>query len=209
VLVAPAGLLRPDHISTSSKLVYGNLLPQSLVNYYVGRRLRSRPTASAASGNPETTGAAKAAESEVPHPAHAADSKAPIFPERPRISPANAVAWQVDAHPGFLPSFISSIKHAPIANQHDRWRLIGSRQAAQRASAEPEKAQGLEEGKVLVLLGKQDNVIIASEVEEDGTKALGKENVKMVKLEGAHDLPIVNAKGCVDAINEFWSTGSS
>ena len=155
-------------------------------------------------GNPEATGPAKAAESEVPHPALAANSQAPLFVDRPGISPANAVAWQLDAHPGFLASFISSIKYAPVSREHERWRLIGSRQSARSESEDAETVGlGLKEGKVLILLGKQDQVIVASEVEEDATEVLGKENVKCVTLEGAHDLPIVNAQGCVDAILEF------
>lgn len=212
ILIAPAGLMRPSHITTSSKLVYGNMLPRSLVNYYVGRRMRRSPTASARSGNPEATsrtGAIEAAESEVlEHPAHAANSLAPIFAGRPRISPAHAVEWQLDAHPGFLAVFISSIQHAPITGEHDRWKLIGSRQAAGKASSDPEKTQMLKEGRVLILLGKQDNVVIADEVEADATEALGVENVSVVKLDGGHDLPIVNAQGCVDAMMGFWDAAS-
>ena len=233
VLIAPSGLLRPKHISAKSKLLYGNLLPQSLINYYVGNRLRGGPpsvwrqnsnSTGSNSGNPEatTTGAIQAAESEAPstspssHPAQAPNSSAPIFPDRPAISPANAVGWQVDAHPGFVPAFISSIQHAPITEQHERWRLIGHRQEAARTSSnnKPDALQSsgaaaaagvaLKEKKVLILLGKQDSVIIADEVEEDASKAMGKENVEVVRLEGGHDVPIVGAKECGEAIATFW-----
>ncbi|KAK5126751.1 hypothetical protein LTR85_009685 [Meristemomyces frigidus] len=212
ILVAPSGLLRPSHISSSSKLMYGNLLPQSFVNYYVGRRLKGSPSAPASSGNPESTnddktGAAEAAESEVPaHPAYSANSMSPIFSDRPRISPAHAVAWQIDAHPGFVAAFISSIKYAPITGEHGRWKLIGSRQVAQKTSSQPEKKQALKEDKVLILLGKQDTVIVADEVDDDARKAMGDDNVEVVKLEGGHDLPIVHAQGCVDAIAAFWKS---
>lgn len=208
VLIAPAGLIRPGHFSTSSKLLYGGLLPESVVNYFIYRRLKGRTVGPL--GNRKAVGGSKTtpaqvAEAEVPapHPALAADSMASLFPNRPGISPANAVGWQVDAHPGFLASFISSIKHAPIANQHERWKLIGRRQEAQRASSTTQ--EGLEGGKVLILLGKQDSTIISDELAEDATKALGRENVQVVKLEGGHDVPIVNAQGCVDAIVDFWS----
>jgi len=211
VLIAPAGLMRPSRISRSSKLLYGGLFPEVLVNYLISRRLESGQTAPPGMEKPKGSGEtpiapADAAQSEVPsHPAHAANSLASIFPDRPGISPARAVSWQLHAHPGFLAAFISSIKYAPVGASHERWRLIGARQTAQRASAEPEqKVQGLQQGKVLILLGKQDAVIISDEVEEDATVVLGQENVKVVKLEGAHDVPIVNAKGCVDAILEFW-----
>ncbi|KAI7642258.1 hypothetical protein KC319_g13121, partial [Hortaea werneckii] len=207
--------------------------PQSLIHYYVGNRLRGGPpsvwrqnssSTGSSSGNSEatTTGAIQAAESEVPstspssHPAQAPNSSAPIFPDRPTISPANAVGWQVDAHPGFVPAFISSIQHAPITEQHERWRLIGHRQEAARISSnnKPDALHSsgaaaaagvaLKEKKVLILLGKQDSVIIADEVEEDASKAMGKENVEVVRLEGGHDVPIVGAKECGEAIATFW-----
>ncbi|TKA75058.1 hypothetical protein B0A55_05999 [Friedmanniomyces simplex] len=213
VLIAPSGLIRPKHISLTSKLLYGDLLPQWLVKFYVANRLKGRPPIPFArtekSGNPEATvDLAKAADSEVPdsnskHPALAANSEAALFPERPGISPANTVAWQLDAHPGFLPAFISSIQHAPVTNQHDRWRLIGSRQSARGETSDPGSVQALKQGKVLILLGEQDQVIVADEVEEDATRVLGAENVECVRLEGGHDVPIVNARGCVDAIITF------
>ncbi|KAK3674987.1 hypothetical protein LTR78_005331 [Recurvomyces mirabilis] len=204
VLIAPSGLIRHHHISQSSRLLYGSLLPQSLVNYYVRKRLGGDPETKPATTN-TTPLPAKAIEAEVPeHPALAADSSVPLFVDRPGISPAKAVAWQLDAHPGFLQAFISSIRYAPIRDEHERWSIIGLRQeAARSASAQDAKDESLKEGKVLILLGKQDQVIVAAEVEEDATVALGKENVECVTLHGGHDVPIINARGCVDAILGF------
>jgi pimeloyl-ACP methyl ester carboxylesterase len=219
VLVAPGGLIRPQHFSGSSKLLYGGLLPKVVTEYLIYRRIkggnaipkRSKAAKSSLPQPGEKIAPADAAEAEVPdHPAHANDSLAAIFPGRPNISPANTVSWQVDAHPGFLPSFISSIKHAPVTNEHERWRLIGRRLSAQRASPNPEaQKQGLREGKVLVLLGKTDAVIVPDETAEDAKGALGEENVRVVEVEGAHDVPIVNPEGCVRAMVEFWDEGES
>lgn len=209
ILIAPGGLIRPYHISRSSKLLYGNLLPSFVVNYFVRRRLgggsSSRPKAKGDASGKSTTTPADVAESEVPpHPAHARDSNAPIFPGRPGLSIADAVAWQLDSHPGFLPSFISSIQHAPVSREHERWKGLGERLDAQRAAKGSSEAPGLDEGRVLVILGVQDSVIVADEFEEDITNVLGKENVEVVRLEGGHDVPIVNSGGCVDAIEKFW-----
>lgn len=215
ILIAPGGLLRPNRISRSSKLLYGNLLPGCVARYFVGRRLRGGSATPHGIGRKEKesqdppTDPPNVAESEVPdHPAHARDSDAPLFPECPELSIARAVSWQVDAHPGFLRSFISSIKYSPVSYEHDRWRLIGNRCSARRISAEPEKLPGLDEDKVLIIFGAQDPVVVADETEEDATAALGKENVKVVRLEGAHDVPVVNSRGCVDAITEFWGGNS-
>jgi pimeloyl-ACP methyl ester carboxylesterase len=206
VLIAPGGLLRPSRISRSSRLLYGNLLPAFVVNYYVGKRLRgSSGVHPAVGGKAKPATPANVAESEVPgHPANAQDSTAPIFPDRPKLSIAKAVAWETDAHPGFLPSFISSIKSAPVSNSHERWRQIGRRCEARRAAQGAEQVPGLDQNQVLVILGKQDAVIVADETEEDATAALGKENLRVVRLTGGHDVPTVNSKGCVEAMVQFW-----
>ncbi|KAK5171730.1 uncharacterized protein LTR77_003366 [Saxophila tyrrhenica] len=207
VLIAPGGLLRPSRISTSSKLLYSGWLPGWMMNYFVGRRLRGSSGGHPATGGKgeSTANPPDAAESEVPgHPANAKDSDAAMIPGRPGLSIAKAVAWETDEHAGFLPSFISSIKYAPVSREHQRWKRLGMRCEARRASTEPEKISGLEEGKVLVLLGKQDSVIVADETEKDAKEALGKENLKVVRLEGGHDVPVVNSKGCVEAMLEFW-----
>ena len=209
ILIAPGGLLRHSRIATSSKLLYSNLLPTRLVEYFVRRRLRGNTPYTPPSQRKRKT-PPDAAESEVPasHPALARDSEAPIFPDRPSISVADAVAWQVDTHPGFLPAFISSIRHAPVSDEHERWILIGERCTARRtiaAGAAAEALPGLDENKVLILLGKHDSVIVADEIDEDATAALGgKENVKVMRLEGGHDVPVVNAKGCCEEIIKFW-----
>lgn len=212
VLIASGGLLRPTHISRSSKLLYSNLLPSSVVKYFVGRRLRgddSKPTGAQDDDDQlrETpTDPASIAESEIPdHPAHARDSDAPLLPDRSRLSIANAVSWQVDAHPGFLSSFISSIKYAPVSHEHAQWTLIGQRCNARRTTSNDDRLPGLNENKVLIIFGAQDQVIIADEAEEDATAVLGKENMKVLRLEGAHDVPVVNARGCADAIWDFWN----
>ena len=204
ILIAPSGLIRHHHISRSSRLLYGSLLPQSLMNYYVRKRLGGDPETKPVSST-STPLPAKVIEAEVPeHPALTADSLAPLFADRPSISPARAVAWQLGAHPGFLPAFISSIQYAPIRDEHERWSIIGKRQeAARSASTQDTTKNSLKEGKVLILLGKQDQVIVAKEVEEDAMVALGKENVECVILQGGHDVPIINAQGCVDAILDF------
>ncbi|KAK3720189.1 hypothetical protein LTR37_004013 [Vermiconidia calcicola] len=207
VLIAPGGLLRPSRISRTSKLLYGNLLPSFVVSYFVGRRLRGSSGAHPAlGGKAKPTDPADIAESEAPgHPANADDSTALMFPDRPKMSVAKTVAWETDVHPGFLPSFISSIKFAPVSHEHDRWRLLGQRCEARRASSESGKVPGLDEDKVLIIFGAQDPVIVADETEEDATAALGKDNVKVVRLRGGHDVPVVNSRGCADAIFEFWN----
>jgi pimeloyl-ACP methyl ester carboxylesterase len=159
------------------------------------------------------------------------------------VSPATAVAWQVDVHPGFIPAFISCIKYAPIHDGFDRWRLIGQRCEMKRAVEHASRAfdhdaaavadkhappvspstsssfgsgvddghdaSGLDEGKVLVLLGLRDVIIMADETSENVVAALGKENVEIVKIHGGHDLVLSNTENCVRAMAEFWESSSN
>lgn len=217
VLVAPGGLLRHSRVSTSSKLLYSGVLPDWLVHYWVGSKLRAggaKPNVpkmkKAARESNQVVDVTNAAAEELPdeNGAHGQDSMSPIFEDRPKVSPATAVAWQVNAHQGFIPAFVSSVKYAPIHDGHERWRAIGERCEARKRNVSGEwgeDVRGLREGKVLVLLGLQDVVISPSETAEDATNALGKENIRVVKLQGGHDLPIVNGEGCVKTMVDFWA----
>jgi len=132
-----------------------------------------------------------------------------LFSGRPPFNVATSVAWQVAAHTGFVAAFISSIQNSPISGQQQRWRLVGSRLDAQRSKPNDLAAvrEGLREGKVLLLLGKDDSVIVADEIGPDAVEALGRDNVKVEVLEGGHDLPIAGVEECARAIGEFcdWS----
>jgi pimeloyl-ACP methyl ester carboxylesterase len=122
---------------------------------------------------------------------------------------ATSVAWQADAHPGFVSSFISSIQNSPISAQQYRWQIIASRLNEQRSNPNDSTAarQGLREGRVLLLLGDKDSVIVADEVAEDATKAMGQVNLEIEVLDGGHDLPIAGVESCARTIGNFlqWS----
>lgn len=217
ILIAPSGLLRPAHIHWTSKLIYSGLLPQWLLHHLVRRRLgggSSPPQPKLASEKPDDTqiGITDAESAETPSPSHPA--LAPNSPlslslsaRRPSVSIADAVSWQLANHDGFLPSFISSIQHAPITGQDERWRVIGSRLAAQRTdpSNQDLQRQGLREGKVLLLLGRSDSVIVADEVSEDARRVLGTEGMDVRILEGGHEVPISHSDDVVREIVEFWT----
>lgn len=103
--------------------------------------------------------------------------------------------------------------HSPserrLIQTDDTGRLVASRQEVAEASDEPENdRQALRERKVLMLLGRDDKVIVSDEVEEDAIAVMGAEHVKAVQLQGAHDVPIVNAEGCAQAIADFWASSS-
>lgn len=129
-----------------------------------------------------------------------------LFPLRPWVTVAKASQWQIDHHKGFIPSFISSIRHAPITRQHGCWSIIGARLSRQKANSADKLAQelGLVPSKVLVILGKQDPVVIAEETMEDASVAFGSGNVEFVLLPAGHEVPVTMGKEVADAVLEFW-----
>ncbi|SMR42204.1 unnamed protein product [Zymoseptoria tritici ST99CH_3D1] len=209
VLLAPGGLIDPKRMSVSSHLLYGGLLPDWMVNSIVRLRLKmgGEPRMRPPPNRPTTVQITSAIGEETPDPAAVPGQEGwiSIFDGRPKVSPDTAVAWQVDAHPGFLPSFVSSLKHGPIYDVHDRYRVLGEQCEAVRAGLDEEQdTAGLREGRVLLIVGVHDTVILPDETADAAVQAIGVANIEVLKLKGGHDLPIANTQGCVDAIVEFW-----
>jgi pimeloyl-ACP methyl ester carboxylesterase len=205
ILIAPAGLLRNDRVAWWSKMVYGGFLPRTLVEKMVKKRLLGN----SAQQQPEKTSVGIVQSAEAEAPTESNEQNIGLFAGRPPFSVATSVAWQADAHPGFVSSFISSIQNSPISAQQHRWQIIASRLNEQRSNPNDSVAakQGLREGKVLLLLGDKDSVIVAEEVGEDAKEAMGDVNLKTEVLAGGHDLPIAGVESCAKAIGDFlhWS----
>jgi pimeloyl-ACP methyl ester carboxylesterase len=195
-------------MSVSSHLLYGGLLPDWMVHSIVRARLRlgGEPRMRPPPNRKATVNVTSAVEAETPDTAiPGQDGWLAIFDGRPKVSPDTAVAWQVDAHPGFLLSFVSSLKHGPIYDVHDRYAILGQQCEIVRGSLEDDPAtSGLREGKVLMIVGLEDSVILPDETANAAVQAIGAANIEIIKLKGGHDLPLVNSQGCVDAIVEFW-----
>jgi pimeloyl-ACP methyl ester carboxylesterase len=207
VLIAPAGLLRRGRVAFWSRVVYGGWLPRRMVEGLVGRRL----VGGGKERQPEETkvGIVEGAEAERPDDGDRDEDvggRGGLFPGSPPFNVSTSVAWQVDSHPGFVAAFISSIQNSPISGQWERWSCVWYRLNAQREKPDdPEAAgEGFREGKVLMLLGKDDSVIVADEIGVDAVEALGQDNVKVEVLEGGHDLPIAGVEACAKAIGEFY-----
>jgi pimeloyl-ACP methyl ester carboxylesterase len=205
ILIAPAGLLRNDRVAWWSKMVYGGFLPRTLVEKMVKKRLLGN----SAQQQPEKTSVGIVQSAEAEAPTESNEQNSGLFSGRPPFSVATSVAWQADAHPGFVSSFISSIQNSPISAQQRRWQIIASRLNEQRSNPNDSVAakQGLREGKVLLLLGDKDSVIVAEEVGEDAKEVMGDVNLKTEVLAGGHDLPIAGVESCAKAIGDFlhWS----
>jgi pimeloyl-ACP methyl ester carboxylesterase len=108
VLLAPAGLIRPHHFTWKNRLMYSGILPQSLLQSVVRRSQK-----------------AEAATSE-----EFKDESPPLSRSRPDVTIGSVVQWQVNNHPGFTYSFVSSLQNASIgltAERRELWKKLGLR----------------------------------------------------------------------------------
>ncbi|KAI5208446.1 hypothetical protein AUEXF2481DRAFT_6133 [Aureobasidium subglaciale EXF-2481] len=201
VLIAPAGLMRSTRIHWTSKFLYGGYLPRRLVEYLVWRRLGGSSTTPVSNDEDGKISPTQAAEEEQSsHPALAPDSPASVLARRPSATISAIVSWQLANHAGFVPAFVSSIQHAPISNQQDAWKAIADMQHLP-------PSQRLLEAKVLLLLGKHDNVVIAEEMHQDAKKAMG-HVVDIRILHGGHELPVTHAAIVATTIFAFLDPSS-
>ncbi|KAJ4374143.1 hypothetical protein N0V83_002884 [Neocucurbitaria cava] len=216
VLVAPGGLIRDKHISFSSKLLYQtpSLLPETLVEKLVAKRLwtGSKPTSNSNNNNAvePQPGSVENAETTTTtttttaRPSSSSSSKDKstnaavylssthlLLPHNPASTVSAVVDWQLTHHAGFVPAFISTIRHAPIHNQHARWRAI--REHIEKKNTELKR--------VWMVLGETDPIIIADELLEDAVGVLGEEIARWRVLEGVgHEVGVENADDIVDVV---------
>jgi pimeloyl-ACP methyl ester carboxylesterase len=195
VLVAPGGLIRKNRISISSKMLYNSSwMPEWMVRKFVASRLwtgqkvvESNPDEVE---NAETTTVASEGDKTY------VSSNQMLLPGNPHSTVSSVVDWQIQNHKGFVPAFISTIRHAPIHNQQERWAVI-------RENIE-NRAGPLKE--VWLILGETDPVINADEVTEDARAVLGEENVRVKVLDGVgHEIAIERADDIVRAVRRVGS----
>ncbi len=145
-LIAGGGLIRPYHVSWKSKLIYSQgLLPE----WFLQRLVKARLTAPASRANGAqavvTEGTTESefitldpgaleAQKESHKQKHEnsdvnggdAFDNAVLSRHRPGITVSQVMAWQIRHHQGYIPAFMSSIRHAPIYEQQEDWLRLGN-----------------------------------------------------------------------------------
>lgn len=196
ILIAPGGLIRPSHITWRSKCLYqSSWMPEWIVKKMVASRLwtGTRPDDSIQSlpdtvEHAETTTTSK---KESNSSAVYLSSNTTLLPGNPNSTVSAVVDWQIRHHPGFVPAFISTIRHGPVHHQHARWALI-------KENMDKKKSLFSE---VWLVLGETDPIIVWDEVTEDVKSVLGDEHVKIKTVEGAgHELAIEKADSIVRVV---------
>jgi hypothetical protein len=228
VLLAPAGLIRPKHLSGRSRLLYSmGIVPEPLLKWGVARRLKAGPMYEDESkkkagvranvldavgaevegdafndpdaGNKKPSSVSVSLVTSSNYELEKFYNKSlysylarsrppkPLSYIRPNLTVDAAVVWQLNNHTGFVHSFMSSVRFAPITGQQRHWSKLSQRQ-----------------NKLLIVAGTRDPIIIADEIREDAEQLLGKEKVVFRKVEAAHDFPIVESEEVVRLVCEFW-----
>jgi pimeloyl-ACP methyl ester carboxylesterase len=147
VLLAPSGLIRGGNFGWLSRFLYSGLVPFSLLEWIVKGRFKEGPPQGKISDRVED--AETSIGEEVLTLASDEFDAVELSKNRPGVTVAATVQWQVRNHQGFVKSFISSIKHSSIKQTPttlENWRRLG-----------------LRSDKVLIFVGSTDPVIIPAE----------------------------------------------
>lgn len=206
-LVCGGGLIRRDgHVGWKSRLLYSSgYLPESLLHYLIKRRITPAP----GSGVVVTDGIreeAKRLEEEKRESDASGGNSFDNAVLATGSTVADVMAWQVREHRGFVKAFMSTIRYAPIYDQVGIWGELGRELARRRdqGSEEGEQIPGLKEGKVLIVVGETDGVIVKEELLEDATRVLGEDGIEVVVVEGGHEVAFTKGEEIGDVVMRFW-----
>jgi len=204
VLVAGGGLIRPDHVSLRSRILYSTgIFPEWALQHLVRRRLTPK------SGTNEEKMAAEVAEVNAAKRQKNSDASggesfdnAILSTRRPGITVSAVMNWQLRYNEGFIPAFMSSIRYAPIYDQREDWEALGELLAARRAEPVP---PGLRGGKALFVLGRTDPVIDREELVHDATGLLGEDGMKVIVLDCGHEIGMTKGDAVARLAVGFWN----
>jgi hypothetical protein len=131
-----------------------------------------------------------------------------LLARRPGHTVSSVMGWQLRHHEGFIPAFVSSIRHAPIYDQKEDWCELGQLLAERRERSEWEdtadELPGLRRGKILFVLGAEDPVIVKEELIHDATAVLGEDGFEAVLLDCGHELVMSNGAEVAAVMASFW-----
>ncbi|ORY66404.1 putative alpha/beta hydrolase family protein [Pseudomassariella vexata] len=216
VLLAPAGVIRPANIGYASRLVFtSGIIPERLLAALTKRRLRT-PIGNAVHNKKkiqQSTSVSMSVPTTVEDLTQPLDGKETftdaavqeavdpdvegkedddtvnsLHPLEAKI--AAYIHWMLDAHAGFVPAFMSTIRFAPLMGQHEHWRQLADRKPWTTA----------------IILGRRDELIQRDDYEEDALPLVGgKEKVFWRVVPGGHNFPFTHSKDALQAIYEFWA----
>ncbi|KAF6841567.1 alpha beta hydrolase family [Colletotrichum musicola] len=184
VLLAPAGLIRAANFGAAARITFqSGLIPERILAAITKKRLQ-HPLAAKRANIEEDDPAEKFVDVAVAEVSSPTGDEVGVERKVREYLP-----WMVEHHGGFVPSFMSCVRYAPLTDQHETWRALGRRK----------------KGTTAVLIGRSDEVIYEDHYAADGLPLLGgKENVLWKVLPGGHDFVMTQVEHIMRELDAFW-----
>ncbi|CAK7267701.1 hypothetical protein SEPCBS119000_002685 [Sporothrix epigloea] len=220
VLLAPAGLIRPERFGVAARLIFtSGIVPERLLANVTRRRLR-RPLASGLKAKQQQLTAAEKGLT-LPEPsmeresrglekavAEAMDTHSAAVEAQPpeplgvlwSMQVGRYVRWMLSHHDGFVPAFMSCIRDAPLVGQDEAWARL-----AELARGSSDKGQ--RKLPLCIVLGRQDDVVDTGDYEKDVLPLFGgleSGDVVWSLVPGGHDFPMTYSRHVLRTIFGFW-----
>ncbi|KAH9905363.1 Alpha/Beta hydrolase protein [Xylariomycetidae sp. FL2044] len=109
--------------------------------------------------------------------------------------------WQFDHHEGHIHSFQDTIRYFRVQNRVDLWGKVAD--VIKTRAESP-----LYNSRLLLLFGKDDNIVVGKETLEDILRVLPESHIQVEYLPGGHGFPYPNSGKIVQTIQSFWETKS-
>lgn len=176
VLLAPAGLIRAERFGRITTFVFSSgFIPERILARLTSARLQ-QPIASSRKVPKENT-------------KKKVDPDAPVTEQPLQNKVTHYARWMVTHHIGFVPAFMSCIRHAPLVSRHHVFEALAKRDA----------------GSTVVLLAEKDEIINLHDYETDGLPLLGgKDHVVWKVLPGGHDFVMTHHREILQVLDKEW-----
>ncbi|CZT47948.1 related to alpha/beta hydrolase family protein [Rhynchosporium secalis] len=188
VLLAPVGLIRSEHFGWQSRLMYSGILPTRLVEWIVRGRLGGYPAEKPVMETGSEGESLLADDLKRNRDPKFENAVVVVVKDRPNVTVADVVGWQLEEHKGFVRSFVSSMMWGSIEGPRPAWKALGERKE-----------------KILVIVGEEDPIMLVDELRIDVEDVIGAERVQFRVIEGdGHDFPISAPERVVAEVSEAW-----
>lgn len=193
-LIAPGGLIRTSHISRRAHFIYSSfLLPEWLRLRLMWNSIEPRH-GSLSAENPDET-----VQSDTDF-----DSVS-ITTDQPNVRIGDVVHWQLHNNPGFVRSYLSTVRSALVyGRHHDMWTALGKQLAQRKSESAP---PGLKGGRICLILAERDVVVMKDEIIADMAEFLDMEDIDTHVLRGGHEIAVSQGKRVAAIAMESWTQG--
>jgi pimeloyl-ACP methyl ester carboxylesterase len=200
ILMAPGGLYRTLPAGYSSiQLRYPRLFPSRYLQSYIRKLLNGTPD-EPYSPLPDSDTALSEEQTDTAQP-----GSADLLQKRQPLDVVGIVNWEIEHCPGFVPSVINALKHAPLVRQDATWRLLRSHLVDHKADgAIPNRLRG---SQVLILLGSQDTVL-GNDFPSIASDCLGRDTIIFASFDAGHDFPVRLYEEVGETIAKYLGLGN-